>query len=180
MMEEDGVLTAILPEAARIDRLERMMPLAAADDVILRLAALIETDRGGATALAERLRLSRADAKRLTDLAFPSPVDPAGDAKVQRLSLYRCGPERYGDLALMLAADGKLKETALRKLIELADTWEIPVFSLGGDDVAALGVAPGPQVGWLLTAVRRWWEDGDFTADRAACLARLKEIAAQP
>ena len=180
MMRDDGVLTAILPEATRIDRLEAMLPLAAADDVILRLAAVVEVDRAGVKALAERLRLSTADAKRLADLAAPWPIDPAGNAEAQRLSLYRCGPERYGDLALLLAADGKLKETALKKLIELADTWEIPVFPLGGDDVTALGIVPGPPVGRLLAAVQRWWEEGDFAADRAACLARLKEIAGQP
>jgi len=25
--------------------------------------------------------------------------------------------------------------------------------------------------------VRQWWEDGDFAADRAACLEKLKQIA---
>ena len=180
MMRDDGVLAAILPEAMRFDRLEAVLPLAAADDVILRLAALVEVDRAGAKALAERLRLSTADAKRLADLAAPWPIDPAGNAKAQRLSLYRCGPERYGDLALLLAAEGRLKTPALHRLIELADTWEIAVFPLGGDDVTALGIAPGPPVGRLLASVQRWWEEGDFTADRAACLARLKEVAAQP
>ena len=28
-----------------------------------------------------------------------------------------------------------------------------------------------------LAAVREWWEDGDFTPDRAACLAYLRELA---
>jgi len=46
--------------------------------------------------------------------------------------------------------------------------------------VTALGIAPGPRVGRLLAAVKRWWEEGDFAAGRAACLARLKELASQP
>ncbi len=179
MMQEDGVLAAILPEATRLDRLDALLPLAAADDGILRLAALIEVDRSGANAVAERLRLPAAEKKRLAGLTSPWPLDPAADAKAQRLALYRYGQERYGDLALLLAADCKLKPSALRKLFDLAETWEIPIFPLGGDDVTALGIAPGPRVGGLLGAVRRWWEDGDFAADRAACLARLREIAAQ-
>ncbi|HTW52449.1 MAG TPA: CCA tRNA nucleotidyltransferase [Stellaceae bacterium] len=179
-MHEDGVLAAILPEATRLDRLEQLLPLAAADDSLLRLAALTEVDEAGAKALAKRLRLSAAETKRLAGLTTPWPLDPAGDVKAQRLALYRCGPERYGDAALLLAADGKLQPAALRKLLDLAEGWEIPVFPLGGDDVAALGIAPGPKVGRLLAAVKRWWEDGDFAADRAGCLARLKEIAGQP
>lgn len=180
MMKQDGVLGAILPEATRLDRFEALLPLAATDDAILRLAALIEGGRAAASTVAARLRLSAAEAKRLAGLASPWPLDPAGAAKAQRLTLYRLGQERYGDLALLLAADGELKPAALRKLLDLAETWEIPIFPLGGDDVTALGIAPGPRVGRLLTAVRRWWEDGDFAADKAACLAKLKEIAARP
>jgi poly(A) polymerase len=180
MMRDDGVLATILPEATRIDRLDALLPLAAADDGILRLAALVEVDRARASSVAERLRLPAAEKKRLAGLALPWLVDPTADARAQRLALYRCGQERYGDLTLLLAADGKLKPSGLCKLLDLAETWEIPTFPLGGDDVTALGIAPGPRVGELLDAVRRWWEEGDFTADHAACLARLKEIAGQP
>jgi hypothetical protein len=43
--------------------------------------------------------------------------------------------------------------------------------------VTALGIPPGERVGELLGAVRRWWEEGDFTADRAACHAYLRQLA---
>jgi poly(A) polymerase len=42
--------------------------------------------------------------------------------------------------------------------------------------VTALGIPPGRPVGRLLAEVREWWEDGDFAADRAACLARLRDV----
>jgi poly(A) polymerase len=179
MMRDDGVLAAILPEAIRIDRLNTLLPLAAADDGIMRLAALVEVDRPAASAMAERLRLSAVEKKRLAGLVPPWPLDPTADARAQRLALYRCGLGRFGDLALLLTGEGKLKRSGLRKMLDLAETWDIPGFPLGGDDVTALGIAPGPRVGELLDAVRRWWEDGDFTADRAACLAQLREIAGQ-
>ena len=41
----------------------------------------------------------------------------------------------------------------------------------------ALGIPPGPRVGELLDAVERWWEVGDFTADREATLAHLRQLA---
>ena len=180
MMRDDGVLAAILPKATRIDRLERMIPLAAADDVMLRLAALVDAGMEDVARIVGRLRLSNAEQQRLAGLVKPWLLVPDADAKAQRLSLYRLGREVFCDLAALLAADGQLKPAALRKLLELAETWEIPVFPLGGNDVTALGIAPGRRVGRLLAAVRRWWEEGDFTADRAACLARLREISAQP
>jgi poly(A) polymerase len=175
MMRADGVLTAILPEATRIDRLKAASPLS--DDPSLRLAALIEVGKPGAIALAERLRLSNAERKRLAGLAAPWPLDPAGDAKALRMALYRLDRERYRDLALLLAADGRLEPARLKELLALAKIWPIPKFPLTGDDVTAFGIAPGPRVGRLLGAVKRWWEEGDFAADRAACLAKLTALA---
>jgi poly(A) polymerase len=184
MMRADGVLAAILPEATRIDRLERLIPgepLAEFDKeswALRRLAALVSVDAAGAASLAERLRLPATWRKRLVGLAAPWPIDPAGDERAQRLAIYRLGEQRYRDLVNLLAAeDETLSGDRVGDLLVLALTWEPPAFPLGGNDVTALGIAPGPRVGRLLALVRRWWEDGDFAAGRAECLARLREIA---
>ena len=66
------------------------------------------------------------------------------------------------------------------ELLDLVGDWTPRVFPLAGRDVAALGIPPGERIGLLLAAVRDWWEAGDFTADRAACLARLAELATVP
>ena len=70
-----------------------------------------------------------------------------------------------------------MPQSRLGALLELGRSWKPPVFPLAGRDVTALGIPPGERVGRLLAAVRDWWEAGDFTADRAACLACLREIA---
>ena len=178
MMREDGVLAAILPEATRLDRLARLIRLEPAPDALRRLAGLVDADAAGAFAIAERLRLSNACRDRLSGLAPPRTLDPAGDGKVQRRALYRLGAERYRDLALLLAAEGRIAEPRLAELLALAAAWEAPVFPLAGRDVTALGIMPGPRIGRLLAEIRRWWEESDFTADRAVCLARLRELVA--
>ncbi|MBV9018677.1 MAG: CCA tRNA nucleotidyltransferase, partial [Alphaproteobacteria bacterium] len=58
MMADDGVLAAIVPEAMRLDRLQRLSAFDPKPDPLRRLAALITADAAGAAALAERLRLS--------------------------------------------------------------------------------------------------------------------------
>ena len=58
MMQEDGVLAAILPEATRRDRLATLIKIERTPDPLRRLAALIDVDAAGAAALADRLRLS--------------------------------------------------------------------------------------------------------------------------
>ncbi len=179
MMREDGVLAAILPEATRLDRLQAVIPLEPAPDPVVRLAALLDVDVEGTALLAERLRLSNAIHDRLAGLAAPWSLDPAADKKEQRRALYRLGAERYRDMALLLTADGRLERGKLAELLARAALWEVPRFPIAGRDVTALGIPPGPRIGRLLAAVRFWWEEGDFRADRAACLARLKELADQ-
>ena len=58
-----------------------------------------------------------------------------------------------------------------------ARTWTPPELPVSGGDALKLGLRPGPKVGALIEAVERWWIDGDFAADRAACLAELERLA---
>lgn len=187
MMREDDVLAAILPEATRIDRLERLLRLEpaarydSASRLMRRLAALVAIERDGAAAIAERLRFSVADRKLLLGLAQPWPIDPCGDARAQRLAIYRLGAKHYRDLVCLRAAEDQLSSSGrVADMLTLATAWKVPAFPLKGEDATALGMAPGPRVGSLLAAVRRWWEDGDFTAERDACLAKLRELASSP
>jgi poly(A) polymerase len=177
MMREDGVLAAILPEATRLDRLENLIEFEASPDPLLRLAALIDADAPGAIALAERLRLSNAQRDRLAGLALPWPVDLEADARGQRRAIYELGRDPYRDLVLLLAAEGRVAPDRRRELLDLAAQWSPPEFPLSGRDVTALGIPPGPHVGRLLDQVRLWWEEGDFAADRAACLEQLSRLA---
>ena len=176
MMQEDGVLAVALPEARRLERLRQMIAIEPAVDPLRRLAALVEVDGEGAVALAARLRFSNSWRDRLHGLASPWPLDPWGDVQAQRRALYRLGAERYRDVALLLAAQGGMPQSRLAELLDLARDWTPPVFPLAGRDVTALGIPPGERVGQLLTAVREWWEEGDFTADRRSCLAHLEEL----
>jgi poly(A) polymerase len=176
MMQEDGVLPVVLPDARRLDRLQRMIKIEPGIDPLRRLAALIDVDGSRALALAERLRFSNAWRDRLQGLARPWPFCPQGDLRAQRLSLYRLGPERYRDIALLQAADGVISAARLGEFLTLARDWTPPRFPLAGRDVVALGIPPGERVGQLLDRVREWWEAGDFAAERTACLGYLQRL----
>jgi poly(A) polymerase len=178
MMQEDGVLPVILPEGRRLDRLGQIIGIEPKVDPLRRLAALIEVDGTGAVALAERLHFSNTWRDRLHGLAPPWGIAPREDISSQRRALYRLGARRYRDIAMLLAAEGAMRPARLAELLALPLDWVPPAFPLTGRDVIVLGIRPGPRVGRLLDAVRVWWEAGDFTADREACLIRLKELMA--
>jgi poly(A) polymerase len=177
MMQEDGVLAVVLPEARRLDRLAQMIATEPEPDPLRRLAALVEVDRDGAATLARRLRFANAWRDRLQRLAPPWQLDPEGEWRDIRRALYRLGAEDFRDQALLLAAEGKIGGARLAELLALAKGWTPPVFPLAGRDVTALGVPAGERVGRLLGKVKDWWEDEDFAPDHAQCLAYLREAA---
>ena len=177
MMQEDGVLAVVLPEARRLNRLRRMIAIESDPDPLRRLAAVVEVDADAAAALADRLHFPNAWRDRLRDLAAPWPFDPGTDGVKQRRALYRLGAARYRDLVLLDAANARVSAERLAELIDFARDWTPPQFPLTGHDVISLGIPPGPRVGELLDAVERWWEAQDFTANRDQCLGRLKELA---
>jgi poly(A) polymerase len=173
MMEEDGVLGRILPEARRFERLVALLPLEPAADALRRLGALADLDGAGARALAERLRLANTDRDRLVAMAAPPwPVDLEADERAQRRALHHLGAPLYRDLVLLAAAQGGAADRVPARLA-LADGWQPQRFPLKGRDVTRLGVPPGPEVGRLLAEVTAWWEAADFRPNREACLAEL-------
>ncbi|GEP61976.1 CCA tRNA nucleotidyltransferase [Reyranella soli] len=171
-MLEAGVLDHWLPEYAGSTRLRALAAREGAAreekaDALRRLAAILPVD-ANATAIGKRLRLSTQDSVRLQLMLDPGN---AIDTTNLRASLYRLGTKLFIDRVL-LDAPGDW-----RAALALAGSWTPPELPIGGNDALALGLKPGPKVGALIEAVERWWVAGDFSADRAACLAELKRLA---
>jgi poly(A) polymerase len=178
MMAADGVLAALLPDGANRERLAGLVRIEAEPDALRRLAALLPADVAAVREVAVRLRLPNADRDRLVLLAAPPfPVDLAGDEVAQRRALRHLGLARYADLVLLHAAETGTADAA-QALLDAAPRRLPPALPVRGGDVTRLGVPPGPRVGALLALVAEWWEARDFRPDRAACLARLAELAA--
>lgn len=163
LMAELGVLAAVLPEGFDLARLAALEARFAPPDPLLRLAALLD---GDADPLADRLRLSGAERSRL--LALRAGPAPAGDDTALRRLL----ADVPRDVLLGRAWLAGAPETLRARLATLP----VPVFPLGGADLAAAGVAPGPDMGRLLRQVRAWWRAGGCVADAAACRAALARV----
>ena len=184
LMAGEGVLAHVLDEAADFARLRGLIAVegavAAEPQPVRRLAAVLDTDADGIRALSDRLRLSGNDRAYLLDTrrlgAGFSPID---DPAARRRWFYRHDATTYREVLLLHAAAKPAARPGLDAQLAAAAGWRRPAFPLTGDDVMALGIAAGPAVGDLLRRVEEWWLDGDFSADRAACLARLETSAAQ-
>jgi poly(A) polymerase len=172
-MSEAGALDHWLPEYDGTKRLRALIARETKADGLRRLAAILPED-ADATAIGKRLKLSTQQALRLEIMLARDPaIDVAGGLRAWRAGIYRLGTSLFVD-RLLLAIDAP---GDWRGALALAGSWTPPELPVSGGDALTLGLKPGPKVGALLDAVERWWVAGDFTADRAACLAELERLS---
>jgi poly(A) polymerase len=187
LMIETGVLGEVIPGPVALERLARLIELVPPVPMneraaLVRLAALLRPPPADPTAAAtviDRWRMSNRDAERLLALtADPLPDLWASPAERAR-DLHRLGAERYADLVRVAAAEASGDPgAALADALAAADAWQSKRLPVGGNDILALGLPPGPRVGALLAALEAWWIAHDFAPDRAACLAEARRLLA--
>jgi poly(A) polymerase len=126
--------------------------------------------------------MAAAAARQLVLLAAPTvrPDVRGGDGE-NRVALYRLGDEPYRDLALIEASGAGLEDgpasAALENILSLPVRAPVPAFPLAGRDIRDSGIEEGPRIGALLDEIEAWWIDGEFAADHAACLDRLRVLS---
>jgi poly(A) polymerase len=196
IMHGEHILEHVLPEAREFGRLKVLCWLESRalvrddlhPDPIRRLGALLDTDRAGAEAVAERLKLSTVQTKRLIAIAAPRvAITHDMEARAVRRALRRIGADEFRDLVLVAwagrrATTGKpdpAESRAWVALLDAARAWRPVELPVKGQDLIDMGVPHGPAIGRLLAMVDRWWEENDYQPDRAACLAKLRDVVAR-
>ena len=160
LMLAHGILRPVLPEVATVDRLA---DLAATEnkagieaDAIRRLAALLPRSPSTGEAVAGRLRLSKAQRRRLVLALTDRAGGPWEDA-------YRHGRETAID-RLLLGNDADAPR-ALRD-------WAVPRLPIGGGQLVACGLVAGPAVAAALKEVEsRWVAEGFPDQSRVEAIA---------
>jgi poly(A) polymerase len=180
-----GLMLHFLPAVPRPGLLARLAALEAAlgteGDAVLRLAALAVEVAEDAVRLAERLRLSGAERAQLLRAAQATPhFGPSVPLRTARACLYREGAQAYRERLLIawVRSGAPPSSAAWRERLALCESWLPPRLPIGGADVVALGVSPGPRVGALLRELEGWWIAGDFAAGEDALRARLADLVA--
>ncbi len=171
-MHDAGVLARVLPEAEPLAAVETMVMVS--HDPVLRLSALLPTGSARIEAAARRLRLSNAMTARLVAAAGAGVGLDMSEAEA-RAALYRAGRPAFADrVARAEALAGRAG--AGRRLLDLAEAWPVPRMPVGGRQVAAAGLAAGPETGRVLKAFEDSWIADDFPDHGHA--ERLKRLVA--
>jgi tRNA nucleotidyltransferase/poly(A) polymerase len=179
-MAETGFLDRVLAGVPCRARFARLVALEAVLGVVgppmRRLAALAVRVPEDAGRLADRLRLSRAEAERLEALATtPGLIRFATGKAAARAVLYRLGPALYTDSVLTAWADAGLSpaDPDARALAALPATDPVPRFPFKAKDLMARGHKPGPALGEALATLEAAWIAAGFPTEPDALEALL-------
>jgi poly(A) polymerase len=177
VMAESGLLVPVLGGVADLAGFENLAKIEAElgmpPDPVRRLGALATRVSEDADRLWQRLRLSNAEHARLVSMSESywrvSPVDE----RAGRTLLYRLGPEKFLDRALLAwarSASG-VGDQAWRALVTLPERWITPVFPIKAADFIKRGVERGPELGAAMRAAEEAWIAADFPSDAGAIAA---------
>jgi poly(A) polymerase len=178
VMAETGLLVAVLGGVPLLASYENTVKAEAAmalpPDAVRRLGALGVCTGEDAERLAERLRLSNAEAERLKAIeqwwrVSPAAANTQGDHAARAL-LYHLGPESFVDRVLIGWSRSRAgaADRAWHELASLPQRFTAPVFPLKAADLMSRGLAAGPELGAALRLAEELWIEADFPLDRAA------------
>ena len=177
VMLDAGILKPVLPEIAPagLGPLEQVIlregVVSDPPSAIRRLAALLPPDAALLDDLAGRLRLSKAEQKRLIATASRLAAVPDDIASFA----YAVGTETAGDLLLLALGD----DDELTRQWESLSRWLRPQMPISGRDILAFGIKKGPDVAQALKDVEADWIAAGFPPSREAVLAMARAILAR-
>jgi tRNA nucleotidyltransferase/poly(A) polymerase len=184
-MDDAGLVQRIVagvvyhgPLARMIDA-ERALDLP--PDAMRRLAALGVAVTEDARRLAQRLRLSNAEAKQLDSMGHRWWRLSEMDEAVAKRRMYRLGAERYRD-RIMLAwarSDRDVTSPRWREFATLPQRWAAPQFPLKAADFLSRGFNQGPALGHVLTLAEDAWLAAGFPTDAATVQAIADQTVAR-
>jgi poly(A) polymerase len=183
-MSEIGLLGNVLGGVALLASFENVLKVEAETgiepDALRRLGALGVWVAEDGERLAERLRLSNADAQTLIQLEGWWRVTPEASVGSARALLYRLGPKHFIDQVLVAwsRSSAGAADHAWRALAELPRSWTAPAFPLKAADFIARGFAAGPALGAAMRMAEQAWIAADFPTD-AATIKAIADRAAQ-
>ncbi len=183
-MADLGVMDELLPDAWGLALFNELVAIELAaglsPDAIVRLLSFYSRDEQVLVHLADRLRMSNAEKRRMLAAAHDeTPLRPDMDASRIRQALYLLGEQAFRDRVRLVWAASSSKAPFSRwfQLYKAADGWRRPSFPICGEDVIAAGVAPGPHIGEVLRRVEAWWVVNDFCDDKPVLMQRMHEVA---
>ncbi len=173
LLQDTGIAVHALGTALKPGHLDYLADKAAFDAGIdphqawlVRLAAL--TVPGSASALSQRLRLSRQDSRLLAGLDTGDPAQTAAllNGLDWQQGAYVTVREQLPPAALLVVALARCGRIADPNHLAMLASWVAPEFPLAAADLLSHGVDKGPRLGEMLRASEAHWVGEGFSPSR--------------
>lgn len=175
-MRQTGVLSAVLPESEKwgIDTLPRLIVAEQKGnwqvDPLLRLMAIVPPSQGTINKMADRLRLSNRDRKRL--LGWAASDEPKPDLDQVRFFRWLYGQDLQGagDRLRLAIARSNGDGASYGRQLGWSEDWHRPEFPLRGQHLLDFGMQAGPEISRTLSRLEKHWVESDFKLKREELL----------
>lgn len=180
IMQQAGVLLPVIGCKVNMDAMIQLPSLLhdahEKPDAMLALAALLRSAPGDTALHVQyvhaRWKLSNAEHRQLEKLCTTRVQLTEFEALTKR-QIRLLGKQDFIHLILLYAAEGASHDAVIAAT-HLANSWEIPVFPVTGDDLLKAGVTQGKALGDTLKRLENEWEKGGYKASKATLLALAK------
>jgi poly(A) polymerase len=178
-MQECTVLTHILlPADAANAPINRLAELEPGHDAERRLALLLRQDATCTEPVLQRWKCANATKARLRSTVPAWDGLPQWDVAQQKAAIRHEGADRFRDQVLLAWAADAEAGSIYATMLELVDSWQVPVLPVTGNDIIAVGFPPGRMVGEVLRQIDAWWEAEDYSPDKDALLEKARSLRA--
>lgn len=181
LMQNNGVLSYILPDAQYIDNLEFFNKVAVGEEVangeIVRLFILYRPDEVWAENMAVRLKLNKAQKNLLINLAkIECDFADLMSEQKQKVMVYRYGNAWCQAKWIALIAKAmKFPDNMWQVYHDLGQIKQ-PEFPLAGKDLMDVGMQSSREIGAMLKELEKRWIESGFNLSKEQLLAQIKQV----
>jgi len=180
LMQNNGILSYILPDAQYIDNLEFFNKIAVGENVangeIVRLFILYRPDEVWAENLAVRLKLNRGQKNLLMQLGNSEiKLGELLTTVGQKSIIYRYGKDFAQAFLLTSYAELLKVPDNLWGIYAAIAQMEKPVFPIAGKDLIALGISSN-HIGDVIKELEKRWIESGFTLDKEQLINQYSEV----
>ena len=179
LIQENNILSYIMPDAAFIDDLEYFNQFAAEvsfeDDAVIKMFIIYRPDAPLAENLATRLKFNRHQRHLFSALATKKiDMEKISDQAYLQKQVYFNGKSFIKGKLLTQATADKTLTPKIWKIYDQITQLPEREFPLRGKDVLALNICASEQVGNILKDLEQRWVDSNFSLSKDELLAQVK------
>jgi poly(A) polymerase len=159
-------------EIAELEKIEHSLSLP--PDPLVRLALLLPSI-ASLEHVTSKWKLSGEMDKRLSLwLEHMGQLQADMELADQKRLLRKIGADMFKTLVLIRWAQKPEAREAFLGMYMFADQWVLPIFGVTGNDLKALGILEGKELGEILTELEDMWEASDYNLSKNDLLAKVR------